>query len=93
MEKDINLEEGDYITAESGKDFPARSPTSKVKVLGFLTTIFEKDSNLWSSIKTIAGESDVSPVYTRNVLDELVEKETIERAYVGKKQYFRMLKE
>jgi hypothetical protein len=93
MKSEIDLENGDYITAVSVKDFPAQSPTSKIKVLDFLNTIFEKDSNLWSSIKTIAEESKVSPVYTRNVLDDLVEKEAIEKAFVGKKQYFRMLKE
>jgi len=86
-------EEGDYITAASQSDFPAQSPTSKVKVLGFLNDLAVKDPNLWSSIKTIAEESKVSPVYTRNVLDVLVEKSEIERAFIGRKQYFRMLKE
>lgn len=86
-------EDGDFITAENKTDFPAQSPTSKVKVLGFLNELAVKDPNLWSSIKTIAEESKVSPVYTRNVLDTLVEKNEIERAFMGRKQYFRMLKE
>jgi hypothetical protein len=92
MNDDI-LEKGDFITAESVSEFPAESPSSKKKVLDFLSQIQEKDSNLWTSIKTIAEESKVSPVYTRNVLDSLVADEQIERAFVGKKQYFRIRKE
>lgn len=87
------LERGDFIRAESAQDFPDKSPTSKVKVLDFLNTIYDKDPTVWSSIKTIADESKVSPVYTRNVLDDLCEDKQVEKAFVGKKQYFRLQKD
>jgi len=87
-----SIEDGDYISAKDVSSFPDQSPTSKIKVQRFLTEIHEKDPKLWSSIKTIADESTVSPVYTRNVLDELVTKQIIEKGYVGKKQYFRLVK-
>ena len=90
MEKEL-LEKGDFISAESVSEFPAESPSSKKKVLGFLAEVHETDEKLWTSIKTIADESHVSPVYTRNVLDGLVGDKQIERAFVGKKQYFRIL--
>lgn len=87
---DEMIENGDFISAKDVNSFPDKSPTSKIKVLTFLSALHEKDKTLWSSIKTIADEAKVSPVYTRNVLDDLVELGEIERGFVGKKQYFRL---
>lgn len=83
---------GDFISADDVSSMPTQSPLAREKVLSFLSGVFEDDPKLWTAIKTIAEQSQVSPVYTRNVLDTLVSEKAVERAYMGKKQYFRIQK-
>ena len=81
----------DIIQASNVKDFPTESTGAKEKVVTFLSGLQEQDTRSWASIKTIAQESKVSPVYTRHVLDKLTEDQVIEKGNMGKKQYFRLV--
>jgi len=80
----------DVIQAESAATFPTEDVGAKERVLTFLRELQKDDPKNWTSIKTISEESKVSSVYLRHIVEKLIKDKTIERATIGRKQYFRL---
>ena len=81
----------DFIQADSATALPTDYTPAKEKVMGFMEEVFKEDNRNWAAIKTIAQGSNVSPVYTRHVLDQLHEAKLLERGLIGKKAYYRFV--
>ena len=81
----------DFIQADNAMSLPSDYTPAKDKVMGFMGDVFKEDGRNWAAIKTIAQGSEVSPVYTRHVLDQLLDEKLIERGLIGKKAYYRFI--
>ena len=81
----------DFIQSDNATSLPSDYTPAKDKVMGFMGDVFKDDSRNWAAIKTIAQGSEVSPVYTRHVLDQLLDEGLIERGLRGKKAYYRVV--
>lgn len=80
----------DVVSAETIGDFGSMSTSSsKERVINFLQGLSKEGTSLWASVKTIAVESKVSEVYTRNVLSKLMSEGRIEIGQKNAKKYYR----
>ena len=83
------MDERDIITANSVSEFPVGTASSKERIVAMLEGLHTENPEFWASIKTIAKESETSDVYTRNVMNKLLEEQKVEMGRKGSKVYFR----
>ena len=84
------MDDRDIITAASVDEFPTSVGSAKEHIMNTLTELqTEFDGVGWAAIKTIAKESGTSDVYTRNVMNKLLEENKVEMGRKGSKVYFR----
>ena len=87
MEEKINR---DLVEAGSIEDFDSISVgSSKERVVQCLRSLSDENPHFWASVKTISSESHVSEVYTRNVLNKLMNEGKIEQGRMNLKTYYR----
>ena len=84
------MDERDIITANSVSEFPVGTASSKERIVAMLEGLHTENPEFWASIKTIAKESETSDVYTRNVMNKLLEENKVEMGRKGSKVYFRL---
>ena len=81
----------DFIQADDATALPTDYSPAKDKIMEFMADVFKDDHRNWAAIKTIAQGADVSPVYTRHVVDQLQEEKKLERGLRGRKSYYRFV--